>query len=359
MQKLVTFLIFVLIAALVVIVTIPQWAVKKPDKVLIGHLPDVPNCWFYFGLEQGLFEKYKLKPQVIEFSSYEEALDSLQNGKIDCFFSFPWSFLLKEMSHPLEEVSDSLEMTSDTLAAVGDTLEAMSDTSVETASDTVIQYKVIISFYSTPDLPYGALIVPQKSKVTSIKKLHKRKVGVLTYPYGELEILLNRALEEEISKKNVRVEVVEKTEIPSLLGNQEIACALLYEPNLTRVLGRDKTQVLTEDPVSTYLINPYPLQAACISVSFLTEEREAALNLRSALEESFEFGNLNEADMRSFLTDYMSLTTSESRRVRLPSFEKYEVINREAIQNFADLLANEGILPDTVETRGILFEMFE
>ena len=43
MQKLVTFLIVVLIAALAALITMPQWGVKKPDKVLIGHIPDVPN----------------------------------------------------------------------------------------------------------------------------------------------------------------------------------------------------------------------------------------------------------------------------------------------------------------------------
>ncbi len=358
MQKLVTFLILVLIAALVALVTIPQWAVKKPDKILIGHFPDVPNCWLYFGLEQGLFEKYKLEPQLVEFDSYEEAFDSLSSGKIDCFFSFPWSYLLREISGVSEETGDSLETVSDTLAAMTDTLEEIGDTLRE-MSDTVDYQKVIVAFYSTPDSPYGALIVPTKSKIASVKKLRKQKVGVSTHLHSELEILLSRALEEEISKKDVRVEQVENREISSLLKDEEIAGALLYEPDLTRILDEGKTQVLSDDPISTYLINPYPLHAACISISFVTQKAGAALNLRMALEESFEFGGLNEPNMRKSLTNYMRLTGPQSLRVRLPSFEKYEAINREAIQNFADLLADANILPDTVEVEGILFEMAE
>jgi ABC-type nitrate/sulfonate/bicarbonate transport system substrate-binding protein len=333
MQKLVTFLIFVLIVVLIALVTIPQWAVKKPDKVLIGHFPDVPNCWFYFGLDQGLFEKYKLEPKLLEFSSYAEALDSLRNGTIDCFFSFPWSFLLQEMA--------------DTLTGIDE--------------DTIHLQKAIMSFYSTPEQPYGALLVPEKSKITAVKKLSRKKIGVLTGPYAELEVLLNTALQEEISEKNVRTESVEKSELSSLLEDKEIAGVLLYEPNLVRMLQRGQTQVLKEDPISSYLINPYPLQVACMSTSFLTEKGEAALNFRNALEELLQLGSLNEADVRTSLTDYMNLTTSESRKVRLPLFETYETIDREAIQNFADLLTGEGVLPGTLETQGqgIFFDMFE
>ena len=333
MQKLVTFLIFFLIVVLIALVTIPQWAVKKPDKVLIGHFPDVPNCWLYFGLDQGLFEKYKLEPKLIEFSSYEEALDSLQNGRIDCFFSFPWSFLLQEMA----------------------------DTLTEMEGDTVHLQKAIMSFYSTSEKPYGALVVPEKSAITDVKKLSRKKIGVVRHPYAELEALLVRALQQEISPRNVHTESVEKSQVSSLLEDKEISSALLYEPNLVRMLQRGKTQILQEDPISSYLIDAYPLQVACISTSFLTKKSEAALNFRNALEESLQFGDLNEADVRGSLADYMNLTTSESRKVRLPLFEAYETIDRDAIQNFADLLTSEGVLPDTLETQGqgIFFDMFE
>lgn len=323
MQKLVTFLIFLLIVALVAVVTIPQWAIKEPDEILIGHFPDVPNCWLYFGLEQGLFEKYKLDPQLVEFFSYDEALDSLLNGQIDCFFSFPWSFLLKN------------------------------------AKNIANRIEVIASFYSTSDTPYGALIVLEKSKVKSLKRLRKKKVGVSVYPHEGLDILLRRVLEQEISKKWVRVEQVEKSEIYSLLENKELTGALLYEPELTKILDRGDTRILEEDPISAYLENPYPLYASCISTSFLTEKTEAALNFRSALEESFGFGELNEVDMRNSLPNYIKLSSSQSRKVRLPSFQNFEEIDPIPIQNFADLLFRENILPDSVEIEGLLFKMVE
>lgn len=366
MQKLITFLILVLIVVLVALVTIPQWAVKKPDQVLIGHLADVPNGWLYYGLDQELFAKYKIEPKLVEFFSYDEAFDSLSTGKIDCFFSFPWSFLLKKMDPGVEELTDSLEAVSDTLAQMSDSLTEMadtlpevSDTLVEATGDTLTEPKVIFSFYSTPENPYGALIVPDDSKIKDMKDLRRKETGVPVYPHHELEVLFTRALEEVVPERYIRVEQVDRNEVHSLLEDEEILAALLYEPDLTRVLERDKTEVLADDPISTGVVNPYPVYAACITSSFLSERIEAAANLRTVFEECFESGTMNEAEMRASLTNYMRLTMSQSRKVRLPSFEKYEGVNPEAIQNFADILVDENILTDTIETQGILFEMLE
>jgi len=356
MQKLVTVLIFVMIVALVALVTIPQWAVKKPEKVLIGHLPDVPNCWLYSALDQGVFQKYKLEPELVDFFSYQEALDSLLGGKLDCFFSFPWSFLLQKMADTLREMSDTMAVA-ESAAEVADTLTEMAPTPVH--AEKVTEHRVIVSFYSTPDSPYGALIVPDNSKLKEVKNLSKKKVGVSIYPHIELEVFLRKALESEIAKKNIRVELAERDVIGSLLDDEKLDAALLYEPDLVRLLEHGKARILVDDPVSAHIINPYPVYAACASDSFLIGKPQTALNFRIALEEAFEVALLDGAALRSSLTNYMRITMPQSAKVRLPHFEKFDGIDRDAIQNFANLLTQENILPDTVHVERLLLKMSE
>ncbi len=310
MNKLLNIIIIILIVLIALLVTIPQWALKKPIKMKVGHLPDIPNYPLYLGNDRYIFKDANLDVNLVEFSSYTEAMDSFKSNGIDAFFCLPWSLLLKHGSPE--------------------------------------DMKVFLSYYSSPTTfsPYGALIVNSDSKLKKMKQLGKKKVGCRTDPFEYT--LLKKTLVDSIQEKYITLEQLPFSTMLDSLREKKIDALLIYEPWLTKSLERKDYRILSKDPICA-LFDPYPICAAIFSSNFIKTEMEGASIFLHQIDSIIDLKRENSAEARNSLTNYTKVTRSESRKISLLEVQKLGEITEDAIQKLADFYFAEGLIEDSVK----------
>ncbi|MGQ9678092.1 MAG: ABC transporter substrate-binding protein [bacterium] len=315
MTKLLTAIIVVLALILVGVILYPQLQENRPQHLRLASDSSVAALPFIIALQDTLFEKNRIEPKLVFYSNPEKALDELFLGNIDIGI-FPWSSVFKRV------------------AAKGDTL------------------KVFMAVEFRPTLPVEAIAKQIKGKIKTVDDLKGKRLGYPPVLRDYLSILFAGA---DIVLENVKLFEVPLPELPSRLANGELDAAWILEPFLAQL---DFTKFDTLSGLtSKYISSPFPAYAIGFSPQFLKKTTKTQrTRLKIALDAAVDRIDVQTAEAKKILSQFFFGNDTTANKSRLPQFQKIAEINKPGIQTLANRMLTVGVLPETVDTRGIFVQ---
>lgn len=316
MTKLLNVLIVLLAAALVFIIVYPQVQQNRPLAVRIACDSTISALPILVGVEESLFVKEKILPEIVFYSNPDQALDDLFAGKTDVGV-FPWSTVLKR------------------LAEKGDTLH------------------ILASMDYRPSLPVDAIVVPVKSPIKVVTDLKGRR---LVYPPQVRDYIPVFLTNLSLTPEQVKLQELPLSGLVEALRSGQADAAWLLEPLLCP-LDTIQFRVVQSAALARYVSQPFP--GACIGFSkaYAQRSRVASGRLKVSTDAAVAFteGKANEA--RQVVSRYFTYCTSEQCGIcRLPEVQRLSEINKPAVAALAARLKVAGVLKSDVETKAIFVD---
>ncbi|MCX7732710.1 MAG: ABC transporter substrate-binding protein [candidate division WOR-3 bacterium] len=315
MTRILTVIIIILAAVLVGIILYPQIQENRPMPLRFACDSSVAALPFLVAVDDTLFLKNRILPELTYYSDPDQALTDLFAGKTDVGV-FPWSTILKHMS------------------TKGETLQ------------------VFMAVEFRPALPVDVLAKVKKSRINKLTDLKGKRLG---YPPILRDYVA--ALLGEIGLKPADVKLTEAslTALSAMLTAGQLDAAWLVEP---AVCPLNLNNVDTLSSIATrYLNNPFPAFAIGFSPQFLKNTTRAQrTRLKIALDMAVDRIDARPEEGKQTLGRYFPYCRDVCGFCRLPQYQRLVEINRPAIQTLAARLLRLGIVSDTIDTKRIFVE---
>lgn len=312
MTKLLTAIIIVLGLVLVGVILYPQLQENRPQHLRFACDSSVAALPFIVAVQDTLFTKNRIDPELVFYSDPEKALDELFAGNIDVGI-FPWSTVFKR------------------IAAKGETL------------------KVFMAVEFRPTLPVDAIAKPAKGKIKTVNDLKDKRFGYPPVLRDYLPLLLASV---NLLPANVKLTEVPLATLPSRLVAGEFDAVWVLEPYITQIDFKkfDTLSALT----TKYIASPFPAYAIGFSPQFLKKTtKNQRTRLKIALDAAVDRIDAQPNEVKKVLSRFFFGNDTTGTAVRLPLFQKIAEINKPVIQTLASRMLTLGILSDTIDTRGI------
>ncbi len=312
MTKLLTAIIIVLSLVLVGVILYPQLQENRPQHLRFACDSSVAALPFIVAVQDTLFSKNRIDPELVFYSDPEKALDELFLGNIDVGI-FPWSTVFKR------------------IVAKGETL------------------KVFMAVEFRPTLPVDAIAKPANGKIKTVNDLKDKRLGYPPVLRDYLPLLLASA---NLLPANVKLTEVPLATLPSRLAAGEFDAVWVLEPYITLI---DFTKFDTLNALTTkYIASPFPAYAIGFSPDFLKKTtKNQRTRLKIALDAAVDRIDAQPNEVKKKLSQFFFGNDTTTSRARLPLFQKIAEINKPGIQTLASRMLTLGILADTIDTRGI------
>ncbi len=315
MTRILTVIIIILAAVLVGIILYPQIQENRPMPLRFACDSSVAALPFLVAIDDTLFLKNRILPELGYYSDPDQALADLFAGKTDVGV-FPWSTILRHMS------------------TKGETLQ------------------VFMAVEFRPALPVDVLAKVKKSRINKLTDLKGKRLG---YPPILRDYVA--ALLGEIGLKPADVKLTEAslTALSAMLAAGQLDAAWLVEP---AVCPLDLNTVDTLSAIATrYLNNPFPAFAIGFSPEFLKKTTRAQrTRLKIALDMAVDRIDARPEEAKQTLGRYFPYCQNVCGFCRLPQYQRLVEINRPAVQTLAARLLRLGIVSDTIDTKRIFVE---
>lgn len=315
MTKLLNVVIVVLALALIAVIVYPQIQENRPRPVRFACDSSASCLPLLIGIEETLFVKNRIVPEIVWYSDPDKALADLFAGRADVGI-FPWSTVLKHAA---------------------------------TSSETL---KVFLSEDFRQTLPVDAIVVPAKSKFKTVLDLKKKKLGYppqlrdyipLFYANLNIQPADRNALELPLSA------LVEQ------LRTGAIEAAWLLEPTICS-LDSAQFRVLQAGALPMYVSSPFPGAAMGFSPATYKSGKLLLSRLKISTDAAVAMAESDVEGAKLVLGRYFPYCQEVCRSCRLPEMQRLVEINRPAVTALADRLAAAGALPAKVETQNVFAE---
>lgn len=312
MTKLLTVIIVLLSLVLVGVILYPQLQENRPQHLRFACDSSIAALPFIVALQDTLFVKNRIAPELVFYSDPEKALKDLFAGNIDIGI-FPWGTIFKHTT------------------AARETL------------------KVFMAAEFRPSLPVEAIAKPAKGKIKTLLDLKGKRVGYPPILRDYLPLLLLRANLNPASVKLTEAPL--SSLLPRLIAG-EFDAVWLTEPFLSRV---DFTKFDTLSALTTkYITSPFPAFGFGFGPQFLKKTSKIQrTRLKIALDAAVDRIDAQPAQAKAMMGRFFFGSESACVNSRLPQFQKIAEINKPGIQTLASYLLNAGVLSETLDTRGI------
>ncbi|MEO0080208.1 MAG: ABC transporter substrate-binding protein [candidate division WOR-3 bacterium] len=314
MTKLLNFIIVVLALALIAVILVPQIQENRPKPLRFVCDSSVTSLPFLIAVEETLFVKNRIIPQLSFYSDPDQALSDLFAGKSDIGI-FPWSTVLRH---------------------------------IQEKQETLV---VFMAEEFRPALPVDAIAKPKKSRIKLLVDLKGQRFAYPPQLRDYVKVLL--------ATVNLKPEQVKLREVPftALLGELQSGAAdavWLMEPQLCQL---DFTKFDTiASPLTRYIYSPFPGAAIGFSPKFLANSSKVLrTRLKIALDAAVAFAETKPEQAKEILGRYFHCE-SASRAARLPELQRLVEINKPAVQGLTIRLLGAGILADSIPTAGLFIE---
>lgn len=315
MTRILTVIIIILAAVLVGIILYPQIQENRPMPLRFACDSSVSALPFLVAIEDTLFVKNRIIPELIYYSDPDQALADLFAGRADIGV-FPWSTILRHLS---------------------------------TKGETLI---VFMAVEFRPALPVDVLAKVKKSKINKLTDLKGKRLGYPPILRDYIPVLLG-----EIGLKPTDVKLTEAslTALSAMLSAGQLDAAWLVEP---AVCPLDLNQIDTLSSIATrFITNPFPAFAVGFSPEFLKKTtRNQRTRLKIALDMAVDRIDARPEESKQTLGRYLPYCQNFCGFCRLPQYQRLVEINRPAIQLLTGRLLRLGIITDTIETQRLFVE---
>ncbi len=315
MTKLLNTVIVVLALTLVAVILYPQIQEGRPRTVRIACDNSASSLLFLIGIDDSLFVKNRIIPELVFYSDPDQALERLFAGDIDIGV-FPYAAIFRRMI----EHQDTL--------------------------------KVFISMDFRQSLPVDAIVVPAGSRIKSLSDLKKKKLG---YPPQLRGCIPPFVKNTNLTDSEMLVVEVPFSALTERLRAGEIDAAWLLEP-LICVLDSSEFRVIQPGALPQYVSAPFPGAAVGFAPDYLNLSKVFLSRLRISTDEALALAETRKDHAREVLARYFPDCAEACSTCRLPGLQKLVEINKPAVSALADRLTAVGVFDEKIDTRDIFVE---
>ncbi len=290
------------------------------EKVRIGYLRIVTSLPTFVAAEKGLFEQAGLKVELTPFESGTLIISALVAGRIDANCSSAITgFWFAEQSVP-------------------------------------DQFKIFLT-YGTPSRknPTFVAIVKKDSPLKDLKDLKGKRVG--TFPGASSVELAKAIIRTQMDPEGVIFQEVPPTILISALAAGQIDAFFAPEPTGMIAISQGIGRHLVAEPLGLLgLEKGFAGAGFGFSAQFIKQNPILAKKLKSVYYKAVDLIDKDRNAVRPLLPKYTGLSETIAMKIPLQSWMKVETLDKEATQQYFDLLYKEGAYKKRVDTTKLYYE---
>lgn len=315
--------IAVIVIAIIVSLVYTQSGLQQqgPKVVKIGYKDSVPtsNLPVFVALEKGYFEEEGIKPEPVNFQTSNTEAEALSNNQIDVGVDIATTVV-----YAVEQRSPG-------------------------------NFKIFMTHSLSEENPLTAIVVKKDSKIDEIKNLQGKKMAI--FP-GSTALKLTKLAFKKMGYGNLSVELISLT--PNLwlgaLSTGQVDAVLTYEPFGTQILQQEGFKKISSAPIEKFVFNgKYSGANTAFSTKFANENPEITTKIIKVFEKSLEFIEANPVEARQLMVKYSNTQESVAKEVPLLTWEIGENIEINKLQEYADVLLQEGELEKQIDVTKLLY----
>jgi len=304
----------------IILLVITAGTAFSEEKIKIGYMPIVMSLPTFVAVEKRLFEQEGLKVELTRFESGTLIISALMAGRIDANCSSATTgYWFAEQSTP-------------------------------------DQFKIFLT-YGTPSLknPSFVAIVKKDSPLKDLKDLKGKRVG--TYP-GASSIELGKAIiRTQMDPEGVIFQEVPPTILISALAAGQIDAFFAPEPMGMIAISQGIGRHLVEEPLGLLgLERGFAGAAFGFSAQFIKQNPLLAKKVKAVYYNAVELTDKDRNAVRPLLSKYTGLSETIAMKIPLQSWMKTETLDKEATQQYFDLLYKEGAYKKKIDTTKLYYE---
>ncbi len=296
-------------------------ALAGSDAVRIGYQPYIFAQPLFVALEKGYFEEAGLKYELYRFESPIPMINAVVSNKLDFAAQAPTTTLLAA-----EEKTEKQD------------------------------FKIYFVNMDSKENPITFLLIGENSEIRSLADLKGKKIGVSP------ENIQSRVSTKLLLKPYMKENEINFVDISPALQSQalasgEVDALFALEPIATISIEKVNAKVLYSAP-QTSLLDGKPLIGGTIfaSAKFVETRPENARKLKAVLDKAIDFIRKNPEEAKLILTKYTPLTKDIALKVHQPIFLSSTEIDKELMQEQADVLLREKLLEIGLDTSNLYYK---
>jgi len=298
--------------ALFLFITFLSCSKKDPTVVSFGYQPFGSNFTFFVAIDKGFFKEQGLTVNSQKIISANDAATAMINGDIIGNATLPLNVLLN-----IEENQTGL-------------------------------FKIFLVKATSEQVWSDYLLVKKGSSIGSIEELKNKKVG--GYPGSAQQTILKLILGKFMDDKSITtIEMPPSTQLQGLEAGQ-IDALLTYDELAMIALEKGIAQILVENPIGKYVVNPLYGFPYVLSSKFVKENPLIAKKVRDAMYKAVDFIKNNDREAREIMAKWTGSDPQIAMKVNLWDQVKVEDVDREALQKLADIFHDAGITNKKIDT---------
>jgi len=310
------------IAALIMIILLltTAGAAFGEEKVKIGYLRLTISLPTFVAAEKGLFEQEGVKVELVPFESGTLVMDALMTGRIDA--------------------NCCSAITGYWFAAQG-------------APD---RFKIFLVYgWTSRKNKTFVAIVKKDSSLKDLKDLKGKRVG--TYPGASSVELARAIIRTQMDPEGIVFQEVPPTIIISALAAGQIDAFFAPEPMGMIAISQGIGRHLVEEPMGLLGLEKRIATAGFgFSSQFLKENPGLAKKVKGIYYKAVDLIDKDLNAYRPLLTKYLGLPDWVAMDVPFSKWMKIETLDKEATQQFFDLLHREGAYKKKIDTTKLYYE---
>lgn len=289
---------------------------KAPEKVAFGYQPFGSNLAFFVAEEKGFFKEQGIEVTAEKIISANDAANAVISGSIVGDATVPLNVILN-----IEENQPGL-------------------------------LKIFMIKTTSKQMWSDYLLVKKGSRIDSISQLAGKKVG--GYPGSAQQTLLTLILGQFINKKDIiTIEMPPNTQLQGLETGQ-IEALLTYDDLALLALQTNIAQVLIENPICKYVIDPMYGFPYVLSSKFIKENPKTARKIRDAMYRAADFIKTNESEARMIMAKWVGTKQEIADKVKLWAQTKIDEVDKISLQKLADIFYENKITKKRIDTSLLL-----
>jgi NitT/TauT family transport system substrate-binding protein len=289
------------------------------EKVRIGYLRIVMSLPTFVAAEKGLFEQAGLKVELTPFESGTLIISALMAGRIDAnCTSAITGYWFAEQSTP-------------------------------------DQFKIFLT-YGTPSRknPSFVAIVKKDSTLKDLRGLKGKRVA--TYPGASSVELARAIIRTQIDPEGVIFQEVPPTILISALAAGQIDAFFAPEPMGMIALSQGIGRHLVEEPLGLLGLERGFAGAGFGFSAQVLKQPALAKKIKVVYYKAVDLIDKDRNAVRPLLPKYTGLSETIAMKIPLQSWMKIETLDKEATQQYFDLLHKEGAYKKRVDTTKLYYE---
>lgn len=269
----------------------------------------------FVGIEKGIFEKYGLVVEPVEFNSTNQITDAMIAGRIDASVGGVNTFLIFNIQ------------------------------------DKNPGYLKIFSLsMEDSEHPSSALVVSCGSTL-KIRDLNNKKMA--SHIGSSIKIMYERLIKANNLQNTTLMQMDPKLELPALQTGQ-VDAVFLLEPFITIGKSKNIGCPLELAIFDKYFMKNIPLAASIVSQKFINENPEAVKRLVKATDESIGVIVNDPNELRRVLPIYTATDSEVASQMPIAPFVKYSEMSKEKLTELSKLLLEIGEIKNLVNIEDII-----